>query len=76
MQSNFSSLQPFPWEAARPFLIICSVMLSLSSLISYIRAEVLQPDTLDFSVKHPNQKSAYTPNLCHEVENGKLYIRI
>lgn len=76
MQSNFSSHQPFPWEAARPFLIICSVMLSLSSLIPYIHAEMLQPDTLDFSVKHPTQKSAYTTNLCHEVENGKLYVRI
>lgn len=50
MQSNFSSHQPFPWEAARPFLIICSVTLSLSSLIQYISAEVLQPDTLDFSL--------------------------
>lgn len=79
VQSNFSSHQPFPREAARQFLIIFSVMLSLSSLIP-ISAETLQPDTLDFSPScqtHILEISLYPKSMLWsgKWENVHLYLK-
>lgn len=79
VQSNFSSHQPFPREAARQFLIICSVMLSLSSLIP-MSAETLQPDTLDFSPScqtHILEISLYPKSMLWsgKWENVHLYLK-